>query len=129
MKLTRTFIITLLFVLLFGCASLNTPSSSLMETTSVVTIGETQNESKDHIVYIPANTEFPIEFSVKGNVFTKNASSKVMVSFKQDMYLYKYWASLDGKNWVNSHELMNVNPSGGFDKSGGKVKVELDLVK
>jgi len=128
-KLTRTFIITLLFVLLFGCASLNTPSSSLMETTSVVTIGETQNESKDHIVYIPANTEFPIEFSVKGNVFTKNASSKVMVSFKQDMYLYKYWASLDGKNWVNSHELMNVNPSGGFDKSGGKVKVELDLVK
>jgi len=52
-----------------------------------------------------------------------------MVSFKQDMYLYKYWASLDGKTWSNSHKLMNVKPSGGFDKSGGKVKIEIDLTQ
>jgi hypothetical protein len=45
------------------------------------------------------------------------------------MYLYKYWASLDGKTWVNSHKLMNVEPSGGFDASGGKVEVRLNLAK
>jgi hypothetical protein len=108
---------------------MNTPSSSLIEKTPVVTIGEAGDVPKDHIVFIPANTEFPVEFSLKGSVFTENASSKVMVGVKQDMYLYKYWASLDGKKWVNSHELMKVKPSGGFDKSGGKVQVELDLAK
>ena len=108
---------------------MNTPSSSLIETKPVVTIGEVSNASEDHIVFIPANKEFPVEFSVKGSVFEKNASSKAMVSFKQDMYLYKYWASLDGKKWVNSHKLINVEPSGGFDVSGGKVGVEINLAK
>ena len=108
---------------------MNTPSSSLIESVPVVKIGESNGAPKDHIIFIPANTEFPIEFSVKGTVFNQDIASKVITSFKQDMYLYKYWASLDGKNWVNSHNLMNVEPSGGFDKSGGKVEVKLDLIQ
>ena len=127
MKLFRIFVGTSMFILLFGCASMNTPSPSLIETMPVVTVGEAHSTHKEHIVFIPANTKFPVEFSVKGSVFTENASSKVMVSFKQDMYLYKYWASFDGKKWVGSHKLMNVKPSGGFDKSGGKVEVEIEL--
>ncbi len=108
---------------------MNTPSSSLIDTKPVVTIGEVSNTSEDPIVFIPANKEFPVEFSVKGNVFEQNVSSKAMVSFKQDIYLYKYWASFDGKKWVNSHKLMNVEPSGGFDVSGGKLGVEINLAK
>jgi len=118
-----------LMVLMMGCASMNTPSSSLIETLPVITIGEVGDAPKEHIVYIPANTKFPVEFSVRGNVFTEDTTSKVMVSFKQDMYLHKYWASLDGKTWVNSHKLMSVEPSGGFDASGGKVEVNLNLVQ
>ena len=108
---------------------MNTPSSSSIETIPVVKIGVTGDTSKDHIVYIPANTYFPVVFSIKGNVFSENGTSKVMVSFKKDMYLYKYWASLDGKTWINSHKLMKVEPSGGFDASGGKVEVDLNLVQ
>jgi hypothetical protein len=108
---------------------MNTPSSSLIDTIPVVKVGQSGDAPKEHIVFIPANTEFPIEFSVKGSVFNHDVSKKVMASFKQDMYLYKYWASLDGKRWMNSHKLMNVEPSGGFDKAGGKVEVKLDLVE
>jgi hypothetical protein len=108
---------------------MNTPSSSLIDTVPVVKVGEEDNVPKDHIVFFPANTEFPIEFSVKGSVFNYDASSKIMISFKQDIYLYKYWASLDGKHWVNSHELINVEPSGGFDKIGGKVELKLNLAE
>jgi hypothetical protein len=108
---------------------MNAPSSSLIDTKPVVTIGEVSKASEDQVVFIPANKEFPVEFSVKGNVFEQNVSSKVMVSFKQDIYLYKYWASLDGKKWVNSHELMNVEPSGGFNVSGGKLGVEINFAK
>ncbi|MCU7830882.1 MAG: hypothetical protein KZQ85_17625 [Candidatus Thiodiazotropha sp. (ex Myrtea sp. 'scaly one' KF741663)] len=123
-------ILTVLFmVVIAGCASMNTPSSSLIDSVPVVKVGESKDVPKDHIVFIPANTEFPIEFSVKGSIFNHDISSKVMTSFKQDMYLYKYWASLDGKNWVNSHKLMNVELSGGFDKSGAKVEVKLNLVE
>lgn len=123
-------ILTVLFmVAIAGCASMNTPSSSLIDTVPIVEVGETGNVPKEHIVFIPANSEFPIEFSVKGSVFNHDISSKVMASFKQDMYLYKYWASLDGKTWINSHKLMSVEPSGGFDKSGGIVEVKLNLVR
>lgn len=121
--------ISLLLVSLVGCASMNTPTSSLIETKPVIKIGEADGVAKDHIVFIPENKEFPVEFFVKGNVFNKSSSSKLMVSFKQDMYLYKYWASLDGRTWVNSHKLMSVEPSGGFDVSGGKVVVNLNLVQ
>jgi hypothetical protein len=128
-KLIKSFVIGSLIVQLYGCASMNAPSSSLIDTKPVVTIGEVSKASEDQVVFIPANKEFPVEFSVKGNVFEQNVSSKVMVSFKQDIYLYKYWASLDGKKWVNSHELMNVEPSGGFDVSGGKLGVEINFAK
>jgi len=127
--LIKVFVTSSFLTLLFGCASMNTPSSSLIETKPVIKIGEPGNAPDDHIVFIPANTSFPVEFVVKGNVFNNDSSSKVIVSFKQDMYLYKYWASLDGKEWVNSHKLMSVEPSGGFDKSGGKVEVRLNFVQ
>jgi hypothetical protein len=120
------FAISLLFAGISGCASINTPPASLIDTKPVVTIGDVSKVPEDHIVFIPAYRRFPIMFSVKGNVFAENTSSKVMVSFKQDMYLYKYWASLDGKSWMNSHKLLNVQQSGGFDASGGKVEIKLD---
>jgi len=125
----KKFIVVFFMFIINGCASMNTPSSSLIESVPVVKIGDSNDVPKDHIIFIPANTEFPIEFSVKGTVFNQDIASKVITSFKQDMYLYKYWASLDGKNWVNSHKLMNVEPSGGFEKSGGKVEVKLDLIQ
>jgi hypothetical protein len=83
MMLIKSFATGSLFVLLYGCASINTPSSSLIETKPVITIGEVSRESEDSVVFIPANMEFPVEFSVKGNVFEKNVSSKIMVSFKK----------------------------------------------
>jgi len=122
---------TLCFLIgsLVGCASMSTPPSTLVDEKPVVTIGSVSNLPADHIVFIPANTEFPVQFSVKGSAFNEPATSMVMVSFRQDIYLYKYWASRDGRIWVNSHELLNVEPSGGFDASGGKVEVKLELAK
>lgn len=129
MRIIKITALGFLLSYLLGCASMNTPSSSLIDEKPVDIIGSTSKPSEDHIIFIPANTEFPIEFSVKGDVFNKTAFTNVMVSFKVNLYLYKYWASLDGKTWVNSHKLLNVKPSGGFDTSGGKVEVKLDLAK
>ena len=128
MNFLRITVIALFAVLLSSCAPMKTPSSTLIETKPVITIGESTGAPEDHIVFIPANKKFPVNFGLNGNVFNEPSKEKTMVSFKQDMYLYKYWASLDGKTWVNSHKLMKVEPSGGFDASGGRVEVNLNLV-
>ena len=127
MNLIKIMVFSLFIIVLVGCASMDTPSSSLIDTKPVIIIGSTDVVTEDHVVYIPAGTKFPIEFSVEGTVFEEAASSTVMVSFKDNMYLYKYWASFDGKIWIKSHKLMDVEPSGGFDKSGGKVEVKLNF--
>lgn len=123
----RKLILTSCIITLSACASLNTPNASLIETVPVVKIGEENLIKEEHIVFIPAYTKFPIHFSATGNIFHQEVSSKVMASLKHDLYLYQYWASLDGRKWVNSHQLMDVRPSGGFDKSGGKVEIQLNI--
>ncbi len=125
----KNILLLLVFVLFSSCALRPAPSSSLIDSVPVVNIGDSKDIPAEHIVYIPANTEFPIQFSVKGTIFNEDVISTAMASFKQDMYLYKYWASLDGKKWVHSHKLMSVQPSGGFDSKGGKVEVKLDLAE
>jgi hypothetical protein len=128
MELFRVVIVCVLLIGIQGCAALNTPSASLIDTVPVVTIGSAGKLPEGHIIYVPADREFPVEFSVKGDVFTETVSSIVMVRLKQDLYLYKYWSSLDGKTWVNSHKLLNVEQSGGFGVAGGKAEVKLDFV-
>lgn len=123
------FIAILFIAILNGCASMGTPAASLIDDIPVVTIGDSENAPEDHIVFIPKNTSFPVEFSLSGNLLNTDASQSVNTSIKHDLYLYKYWSSLDGRQWVHSHKLMSVKPSGGFDKSGGKVEVNLDLNK
>jgi len=127
MNFIKTIFICSYILLLIGCVSMNAPASSLIETMPVITIGDTKEVSEDPIIFIPAGIKFPFEFSVKGTVFEENVTSKIMVSINRNMYLYKSWASLDGKVWVNSHELINVDISGGFDKAGGKVGVTLNV--
>lgn len=125
----KKLLVLFIAALLTGCSTISTPTSSLINTTPIVKVGDSSSVQKNHIVFIPANTKFPVKFSLKGEIFNENLSSTLMASFKQDLYLYKYWASLDGKKWVHSHKLMNVKPSGGFDKSGGKVEISLDLAQ
>ena len=67
MNLIRIVIVSLLLISFIGCASMNTPSSSLIETKPVIKIGASGERPKDHIIFIPANQKFPVEFAIKGN--------------------------------------------------------------
>ncbi len=114
---------------LASCASMSPPTSLLIESVPVINVGESNDVPEEHIVFIPANTEFPVQFSIKGTIFNQNISSIVMTSLKKDLYLYKHWSSFDGKSWIKSHKLMRGEISAGIDKSGGKVEIILDLVQ
>ncbi|PCH61575.1 MAG: hypothetical protein COC05_00015 [Gammaproteobacteria bacterium] len=124
--------VTLFTVFTSGCATLGAPSSALIDQKPVIKIGETHRDSaipEDHIVYLPAGVNFPMKFTANGNIFLQNGSATVIVSLNHDLYLYRQWASLDGSSWIHSHKLFNVNPSGGFDRDGGKMQISIDYSK
>jgi hypothetical protein len=92
----------------------------------VFKIGSTETLPKDFIIFIPANVEFPVEISIAGNAFTKTASADRMMSLNDNLYLYQYWASRDGKSWVQAHELFDLEVSGGLAITGGQAEFKLD---
>lgn len=114
---------------LTGCSCLYAPSSSLIDNTPVVKMGSTAKPPKEFILFIPANSKFPMDFLASGNAFDTNESSTVMVSFTKDIYLYDHWASLDGKKWIDFHSMFKVKPSGGFDSMGASIQLKMDYAK
>ena len=126
MHVTNTLTAALSIALLSGCAYVHTPPYTLIDRVPVVEVGASERHPGEHIVHIPANTPFPVVFSMQGDVLNRPASSQVMVSFKRDLYLYKSWASENGRIWINAHRLLDIAPSGGFDETGGKVEVKID---
>ena len=114
---------------LSGCSCLYAPSSSLIENTPVVKMGSTTNPPKEFILFIPANSKFPMNFLAKGDALDTNETATVMVSFTKDIYLYDHWASLDGKKWMDFHSMFKVKPSGGFDSMGANIQLKMDYAK
>ncbi len=129
MRYINTIAVVLTLAVFSGCSCMYAPSSSLIDKTPVVKMGAMTKVPKEFILFIPANTKFPMHFLASGNAFDANATSTVMVSFKKDMYLYDHWASMDGKKWVDFHRLVDVRPSGGFDTQGANIGLKMDYIK
>ena len=129
MRCTQMITAALMSANLCACAYVHTPPYTLIDEVPVVKIGTSVRTQEAHIVFIPANTPFPIVFTAKGSILMQPASSKVMVSFKRDLYLYKSWASENGRIWVNTRRLLRLDHSGGFDATGGKFEEKLDYAR
>lgn len=121
--------IAIALVLLSGCASMNAPSSSLIDEVPVVRIGAAGEPPKEHILFIPANTAFPVEVKIDGSAFAEAPILNTKASLNDDLYLYQYWASHDGKNWVSSHDMFKIEVSAGVDYSGGKAELKFDYAE
>jgi hypothetical protein len=77
-------------------------------------------------VFYPAGFAFPVVLKTSGSLFTSGKQVESQVSLANNLYLYKYWASLDGKTWKNSHELVGVEFGGGFDLTGLQANIKLE---
>ena len=126
MKRIKLLVVSVVLGVLMGCASISMPSTSLIDEMPVVRIGSTDKPSGEYILYIPANTKFPVSFVVAGNAFASSASLNSTASMKKDIYLYQYWASHDGRNWVSTEDMFNSEISIGAKYSGGKAEIKLD---
>lgn len=112
-----------------GCASMYTPNSDLIETLPVIKIGSKKPDGHEYILHIPAETQFPVHFTVKGGLISSPVDQKPTTRIKQDLYVYKYWSSLDGRNWQPSHDLINMPISIGMGPEGGQFHVKVDITE
>lgn len=123
---TRLLLGALSATCLAACAVFGRPGADLIDRLPVVTVGELPPTPEDFIVYFPAGQEFRVQLGMDGTLFQTPAHATVRARLKKDLYLYKYWASHDGRRWRRSHSLIQVRPSGGLNAEGGKWEIELN---
>lgn len=122
----RTFAFALAALSLSGCASLTTPSTEKIAALPVLEMGQTAPADHEYILHIAAGKPIPFVLEVAGDAVAHPVSASTVVESRKDIYLYKYWASLDGKTWQPTHKLFKTEFSVGLDTQGGKAAIRLD---
>jgi hypothetical protein len=117
------------FLVLFslvGCASMRPAPTDAIEKLPVIRVGEQTPLNSEYVVFYPAGFEFPVKLKTSGSLFASERQIESHATLAKDLYLYKYWASHDGKLWKNSHELLGVEFGGGFDVNGLQANITLE---
>ncbi len=109
---------------LSGCASM-APTQKIARL-PVVELGQKAPANGEYILHIAAGKPANFRLIVKGNALERNGEAVTTVVPKQDVWLYKYWASLDGKHWKPTRDLFRTSVGVGIDPKGGQVTVGFD---
>ena len=111
---------------LAGCASMLPAPTDAIAKLPVVRVGGQAPQNTEYVVFYPAGFAFPVKLKASGSLFASEKQIESQAMLAKDLYLYKYWASHDGKSWKNSHELLGVEFGGGFDVNGLQTNVKLE---
>ena len=106
-------LLPLAILMLTGCAAMQPATTEAIAKLPVVRIGAPPPNSGEYIIHYPAGYEFPVTLSTRGSLFASDMKIKAHTTLSRDLYLYKYWASHDGRHWANAHALLNVEFDGG----------------
>jgi hypothetical protein len=122
----RIFLISLALSTTIGCAALGPAPVESISKLPVVRVGDPPPLNTEYVVFYPAGFGFPVKLITSGSFFESVKQIESQATLAKDLYLYKYWASHDGKTWKNSHELLVVEFGGGFDVTGLQANVKLE---
>ena len=123
---------TLAALTLAGCASFGKPGADELARLPVVRFGDTAPAGQPFILHYPAGAPLPVEARVHGSLLDGEARSTLTVRTRQDVYTYKQWASLDGKNWKPGNEVIGGNfeirvPGEQDGRNPGSMRAEFNL--
>lgn len=118
--------IALILSTLVGCAALRPAPVESIVKLPVVRVGDPAPQNTEYVVFYPAGFTFPVKLKTSGSLFASGREVVSQVALAKDLYLYKYWASHDGKTWRNSHKLLGVEFGGGFDVTGLQANIKLE---
>lgn len=118
-------------LLLGACATLLPPSSADLAGLPVVRYGTPTPADGNFVLLYPAGVDLPLDTAVDGDIFEKNEQATLKPRLKRDIYVYKTWASLDGKNWQRGNTLVAGRiefrlPGETDGRAAGKLRVEFN---
>ena len=105
------------------------PNADLIDNIPVVTMAGKKPGNDEYILFIPKGANIPIHFTIAGDLISAPIDNKSVTQIKQDLYIYKYWASLDGRSWSASRDLIDMPIAINVGTDGGKVQIKVDLHK
>lgn len=115
--MSRTLITITACLALGGCASLfgppAEPPADEMAGAPVVDYGQPAPK-QPFVLHYRAGTPLTVVAKVSGTLLDKTDSANLHVTLKRDIYVYKYWASFDGRHWQLGDKLV-----------GGLFRIEL----
>ncbi len=118
-------------LLLGACASLLPPSSGELAALPLVRYGNPAPADGNFVLLYPSGVELPLDTAVEGDVFEKNEQATLKPRLKRDIYVYKTWASLDGKHWQRGNALVAGRiefrlPGETDGRAAGQLRVEFN---
>ena len=119
----------LLASLSLGCASMFVPGEDKLGKLPIYKMGDKKPEGNEYILHIQAGAKIPINFSISGNLILHAVHDTATTSINRELYLYKHWASLDGKAWHPTRDLIHMPITLGLDPEGGQVAFQVDQKK
>ena len=108
MKLTRILIIAAACAALGACATLP-PSSAEIAKVPQIRFGQPLPKDNNYVLLFPAGTPLPVYAAVDGSLFERGDNATLHVTLKRDVYVYRQFASFDGKDWHYSRNLVDTN--------------------
>lgn len=109
MKLSHVLTLSALAVLT-GCAGLMPPPTEKLNAMPVVAYPDKPGTG-DYVYKLPAGKTIDMRIRADGSALTAPVAQTVGASLVRDLYLYKQWASEDGRNWVRADKLIGINLS------------------
>lgn len=110
--------IALIALALAGCSGMTPPNANEMAGIPTIRFGDEAPAGKEFATYYPAGIPLPVSASVTGTLLAQNAQTTLHVTLKRDVYVFRNWASFDGKTWQRSDKLV-----------GGKFEIEIPGVR
>lgn len=131
MKISNIITTMTVAILFSGCASMFVPDSDVINKLPVLEMGSHKQKpvNNEYVLHIPAGAKIPVNFSVTGSLIAAPVDNKSVTQIKQELYVYKYWASLDGKNWQPTRDLIKMPIAIDVGPEGGRVDIKVDMTK
>lgn len=129
--MSRSLVLALSALTLSACASLAPPSGDTLAALPSIRFGQNAPADGDYILIYPAGAPLPMEASITGDLFEADQRATLQPRLKQDIYVYKHWASFDGKQWTRADKLVGgqfeiVLPGEKDGHSSGRMHAEFN---
>ncbi|HET7832750.1 MAG TPA: hypothetical protein VFK88_07275 [Gallionella sp.] len=126
MRPARIPILAAVSMVLTACAWLP-PSPDEIAKVPKIRFGQQLPKDGNYVLFLPAGTPLPVSTLVDGNLFEHPSQATMHVFLKRNVYVYRQFASFDGKTWQSARNLIETHLELQVPKSDGSKAGQLHI--